>query len=233
MKTIARLLSASLALLTACGGGDGGEDPQPQQVPPPQAATLIFPENNTTCFEGEAISPSISRVTFRWNESEHTDTYELHVRNLNTNMESSQNPSINEATLTLPRGTPFQWYVISRSLSNNQTATSATWRFYNEGPGITNYAPFPAEAVYPDRGAYIGVPGSLTLEWAGADADGDISAYEVFFGTAPEADTAAGTTSETTLTVNVSAGQTYYWKVLTRDTAGNSSESEIFEFRVQ
>ena len=233
MKTIARLLSASLALLTACGGGDGGEDPQPQQVPPPQAATLIFPENNTTCFEGEVISPSINRATFRWNESEHTDTYELHVRNLNTNTESSQNPSINEATLTLPRGTAFQWFVISRSLSNNQTATSATWRFYNEGPGITNYAPFPAEAVYPQRGAFINVAGSLTLEWAGADADGDISAYEVFFGTAPEADTAAGTTSETTLTVNVSAGQTYYWKVLTRDTAGNSSESEVFEIRVQ
>lgn len=233
MKTLTRLLSSSLALLAACGGGDGGDDPQPQPVPAPQATTLIFPDNNSTCFEGEVVSPTQSRVTFRWNESEHTDTYELIVRNLSTNTESTQNPSINEATLTLTRGAPYQWYVISRSLGTTQTATSATWRFYNEGPGITNYAPFPAEAVYPARGAFISVPGSLTLEWAGADADGDIAGYEVFFGTSPEADTPSGTTTETTLEVNVSAGQTYYWKVLTRDTAGNSSESEIFEFLVQ
>ena len=233
MKIITRLLCGSLAFLTACGGGDGGEDPQPREVPPPQAATLIFPENNTTCFEGEVLSPTQSRLTFRWNESENTDSYQLFVRNLSTNIELTQNPSTNEATLTLPRGTPFQWYVVSKSASINQTATSATWRFYNEGPGIANYAPFPAEAVFPERGAYISAPGPLTLEWDGADADDDISEYEVFFGTAPEANTSVGTTASMFLDVTVSAGQTYYWKVLTRDTAGNSSESEIFEFRVQ
>lgn len=233
MKTTIRLLCSSLALLTACGGGDGGEDPQPQPVAPPQAATLIFPENNTTCFEGEVLSPTQSRVTFRWNDSPQTDSYELRVRNLNTNAESSQNASTNEATLALARGTPYQWFVVSKAAGTNQTATSATWRFYNEGPGIANYAPFPAEAVYPARGAHISGAGSLTLEWEGSDADGDIADYEVFFGTAPEASVSAGTTADTTLEVTVSAGQTYFWKVVTRDTAGNNSESEIFEFLVQ
>jgi len=232
MKTMARLLSGSLWLLMACSGGDGGDDSQPQPLPPPQAATLIFPENNSTCFEGEVLSTTLSRVTFRWNESQHTDSYELLVRNLITNVESTQNPSTNEATLTLPRGTPFEWHVISRALGTNQTATSATWRFYNEGPGIANYAPFPAEAVYPARGAHISTTGTLSLEWAGADADGDIASYEIFFGTAPEASVSVGTTAESTLDVTVSAGQTYYWKVITRDTGGNSSESEVFEFSV-
>lgn len=233
MKAITRLLSGSLGLLMACSGGDGGGDPQPQPVPSPQAATLIFPDNNSTCFEGEIISATQSRVTFRWNESQHTDSYQLVVRNLNTNAESTQNPGTNEATLTLPRGMPFQWYVISRAAGTNQTATSATWRFYNEGPGITNYAPFPAEAVYPERGALISASGSLTLEWAGTDVDGDIAGYEVFLGTTPEADAPAGATAQPFLEVSVSAGQTYYWKVVTRDAGGNSSESEIFEFRVQ
>ena len=233
MKTLSRLLSGCLSLLMACSGGDGGEDPPPKTLPPPQAATLIFPENNSTCFEGEILSPSQSRVTFQWNEPEHTDNYLLVVKNLSTNTESNQTPSTNQATLTLSRGTPYQWYVVSRAQGTTQTATSATWRFYNEGPGITNYAPFPAEPVYPGRGAHISASGPLGLEWTGADADGDILEYEVFFGTAPEADTSAGTTSETSLNVDVSAGQTYYWKVLTRDAAGNSSESEIFEFAVQ
>ena len=193
----------------------------------------MFPENNSTCFEGDVISASQSRVTFLWNESQNTDSYQLVVRNLNTNQESSQSPRANQATLTIARGMPFQWYVVSKAAGTNQTATSTTWRFYNEGPGIINYAPFPAEAVYPARGANISVSGSLELKWTGADADEDILEYEVFFGTAPEADTPAGTTSLPTWEVTVTSGQTYYWKVHTRDAAGNSSESEIFDFRVQ
>ena len=173
MKTLSRLLSGCLSLLMACSGGDGGEDPPPKTLPPPQAATLIFPENNSTCFEGEILSPSQSRVTFQWNEPEHTDNYLLVVKNLSTNTESNQTPSTNQATLTLSRGTPYQWYVVSRAQGTTQTATSATWRFYNEGPGITNYAPFPAEPVYPGRGAHIRASGPLGLEWTGADADGD------------------------------------------------------------
>ena len=234
MKMIHRITGAAIGLLlTACGGSDGGDDPQPQPVPAPQAATLVFPNNNSTCLEGEIISPSQSRVTFQWNASQHTDSYQLVVRNLNTNQESSQTPTTNQATLTLSRGTPFQWYVVSKATGTNQTATSATWRFYNEGPGISNYAPFPAEAVYPMRGAHISGVGPVALEWEGADVDDDIADYEVFFGTAPEADISAGTTSLPTWEVTVASGQTYYWKVQTRDAAGNSSESEIFEFRVQ
>jgi len=233
MKMTQRFLGVALGLLAACGGSDGGGEPQPQPIPAPQAATLIFPDNNSTCLEGEILSPSQSRVTFQWTASQNTDSYQLVVRNLNTNQESNQTPTTNQATLTLVRGTPYQWFVVSKAAGTNQTATSATWRFYNEGPGISNYAPFPAEAVYPTRGAHLSGAGALTLEWAGSDADDDITDYEVFFGTAPAADVSAGTTASSTLEVTVSAGQTYYWKVVTRDSAGNSSESEIFEFLVQ
>ncbi len=233
MKMTKLLLGAALGLLTACGGGDGGGEPEPKPVPVPQAATLIFPDNNSTCLEGEVLSPTQSRVTFQWNASQNTDSYQLVVRNMNSNQESNQTPTTNQATLTLARGTPYQWFVISKSASTNQTATSATWRFYNEGPGISNYAPFPAEAVYPARGAHISGAGTLALEWDGSDVDGDIADYEVFFGTAPAADVSAGTTASATFDVTVAAGQTYYWKVVTRDLAGNSSESEIFEFLVQ
>lgn len=233
MKMTQRLLAAMLGLLTACGGGDGGGEPEPQPVPAPQAATLIFPDNNTTCFEGEVLSPTQSRVTFQWNAAQNTDSYQLVVRNMSSNQESNQTPSTNSATLTLQRGVPYQWYVISKAAGTNQTATSATWRFYNEGPGISNYAPFPAEVVFPARGAHLSGAGTLSLEWDGSDADGDIADYEVFFGTAAAADASAGTTASTTFEVTVAAGQTYYWKVVTRDSAGNSSESEIFTFRVQ
>jgi len=229
-----RLLSgaALLAILAGCGGGDGGGDPQPQPVAAPQAATLLFPDNNSTCLEGEVLSPTQSRVTFQWSESQNTDSYQVVVRNLNTNNELTQNANTNQATLTLARGTPFQWNVVSKATGTSQTATSATWRFYNEGPGIANYAPFPAEAVFPARGAHLDATSSLTLSWAGADVDDDIASYEVFLGTAPGAEASAGTVTTATLEVAVSSGQAYYWRVSTHDAAGNSSESELFEFFV-
>ncbi|MBT8206439.1 MAG: hypothetical protein KJO20_13795, partial [Eudoraea sp.] len=97
-----------------------------------------------------------------------------------------------------------------------------------------NYAPFPATAVAPARGATITSSGTVILEWEGSDVDNDLEEYEVYFGTNPEADTLLETLTENTLETTVTTGQDiiYYWRILSRDAAGNTSFSEIFEFRV-
>jgi len=61
------------------------------------------------------------------------------------------------------------------------------------------------------------------------------SGYEVFLDTSNDPNTSVGTTTtETTLSdVPVTSGQVYSWKVVTTDSAGNTSTSEIFEFRVE
>ncbi|WP_420592945.1 hypothetical protein [Robiginitalea biformata] len=235
MKIVKGITGSLFFLLLACGGG-GSDDREPEPQPdPPSAATLIFPGNNTECTEGEIISPTQSRITFQWNLSQNTDSYELIVRNLNTNSELSTTTNTNEATLSVNRGTPYQWQVVSRANGVSETAASPTWRFYNEGPGVENYAPFPAQAIAPARGAHLETASEVTLEWSGSDVDGDIEGYEVFLGTGPGALESVGTTGagETTLTVPVAAATTYYWRVTTSDSVGNSSESELFEFLVQ
>ena len=57
-------------------------------------------------------------------------------------------------------------------------------------------------------------------------------AYEVFFGTDVDPTVSSGTTSEVTLDVTVAAGNIYFWRVVSTDTQGNTSQSEIFEFQV-
>jgi hypothetical protein len=236
MKNGYYLLIGVLFLLVACGGG--GEDPSPEPPPvvvvtPPSAATLIFPENNTECNEGEILNDSQSSVRFQWNASQNTDTYELNLRNLNNNNTARTNANTNEATITLLRGTPYEWFVISRANGTNETATSPAWKFYNQGPGVENYAPFPAEVVRPARGATVGATGTVILEWTGSDVDNDLSAFDVYFDTNESPVTQIATTSETSLETAISAATVYYWRIVSRDSQGNTSESEIFEFRVQ
>ncbi len=228
---------------SSSGGGDddtpppptGGGDDDPVVIPAPTVATLVFPEDVTECNTG-VVDPNDdtkSTVTFQWNASQNTDRYTVTVTNLNTSSSTFANSDTNEVAILIDRGTPYSWFVTSRATATTETADSAIFRFYNEGAGIENYAPFPAEAVAPGRGATIPTATMVTLEWTGSDIDDDITSYEVFFGTDANPSTSVGSGAETTLTdMLVTEGVTYYWTVVTTDSAGNTSTSEIFEFKV-
>jgi hypothetical protein len=69
------------------------------------------------------------------------------------------------------------------------------------------------------------------LEWTGSDVDDDIIEYEVFFGTISPPETSIGVTSDSTISTQVVASKTYYWRVVTKDSSNNTSSSEIFEFK--
>ena len=222
-------------ILVSCGGGDSGngQDPDPDPVANPTAATLVFPDNNTECNEGDIVSDTQSRVSFQWNASQNTDSYEINIKNLNTNNTSKSNSNTNSADITIERGVPYEWFVVSRANGTTVTASSETWKFYNQGPGIENYAPFPAEAVYPTRGATISTAGSLTLEWTGSDVDNDLAEFDVYFGTDADPGELVETTAQSSSEVTVVSGETYYWRIISRDDQGNTSQSEIFEFLVE
>jgi len=227
-------------VVVACssgGDGDGNPNPNPNPNPDPvaapSAATLVFPDDDAECNEGDILSDDTSRVDFMWNNAQNADSYVVHLTDLNTGTTTTFTASTNNKLINLIRGNPYEWFVESRRNGTNATANSASWRFYNAGPGVENYAPFPAEAVSPPRGANIDPAATVLLEWIGSDVDDDITEYDVFFGTDPDAPALLGTTTETSLEANISSGTTYYWTVTTRDSAGNQSQSETFEFLVK
>ncbi|MEB8345732.1 hypothetical protein OO010_06715 [Flavobacteriaceae bacterium KMM 6898] len=236
MKKINLLYIIPFVILMSCGGGDSGNDtpvvPPPPPVPSPLQATLVFPENNKECTEGIVENDSQSTVNFQWNNSENTDSYEVNLKNLNTNNTVRIPSNSNAAQITLSRGVPYEWFVISKANGTNQTAQSDVWKFYNQGPGIENYAPFPAEAVFPKRGANLASTANVTLEWLGTDIDNDIIGYEVLFDTTASPSTLLGTTTEQTMEAIVASNNTYYWRIITTDSNNNSSTSEIFQFKI-
>lgn len=220
-----------IGILFSCGGDGDDDDPDPVIITPPDAATLVFPENNTECLEGTILSDTESSVTFLWNAAENTDSYTVNLTNLDTNTSQTLSASTNELEITLLRGTPYSWTVTSKADDTNETADSDLWKFYNAGPAIENYAPFPAEAIYPTVGSSIDA-GSITLSWEGNDVDNDIVSYDLYIDESNPPSTLMGNTTTESMAFEAASGMVYYWKVVTYDTAGNTSSSEIFQFKV-
>lgn len=233
MRILNTTIGLGLFFLISCGGGsDGGGTPEPEPIPNPSASTLIFPENNKECTEGIVVSETQSTINFQWTASENTDSYVISVTNLNTNTSSNTTANSTEKTITLQRGTPYEWFITSKANGTTETASSAKFRFYNQGAGIENYAPFPAVAVSPARGITIAATANVTLQWIGEDVDNDIENYEVLFGMETNPINSLGILTTNTVNVAVSSGTVYYWLVITIDKEGNKSRSEVFEFRV-
>ncbi|HMC01124.1 MAG TPA: hypothetical protein VKN14_08830 [Flavobacteriaceae bacterium] len=235
MKTLNKILMFAIAftIINCSSGGSGGDDsPDPMPITPPSAATLEFPLNNSECTEGTNATTTESTITFDWSDSNNTDSYQLVLKNLETQSTSNHSSNVSEVDITLLKGTPYSWYVISRN-SGTQTAQSSTWKFYNAGEAVTSYAPFPAELVAPNMGSALDSNiSNVLLEWNGSDVDDDIAEYEVLFGTDNPPTTSQGVVSASNIDVNVTSGNTYYWIVITKDSQGNSSTSEIFQFKI-
>jgi hypothetical protein len=200
----------------------------------PSRAQLIFPEENSECTDGISINELQSSITFSWGSTANTDSYRLTVKNLTTDAIQNYTTAATSLTVNLSKGQAYSWFVTSISNKVSETTKSETWKFYNAGEGITSYAPFPAEALYPPQGATaLLIGGSVTLQWDGVDVDSDIVEYDVYFNTVNPPTTLAGAsvTSESFDVISLAPDTIYYWRIVTTDSNGNTSLSEIFQFR--
>ena len=239
----------SFVLIISCSAEDdsGTSTPPPTtqqptptptpQVPAPGKSGLSAPENNEVCYEGEAVDASNSEVTFSWEASSDTDSYDLQI----TNQETSQTKTESGITstskaVTLATDVSYSWKVVSKANDTNDTTDSDTWQFYLAGDGQENYAPFPATILSPTSGAAVDANnGSITLSWEGNDPDeGDSLTYTVYFDEIDglqDPQTTNTNITETSLEVEVESGTTYYWRVKTSD-GTSSSFTLVYSFIV-
>lgn len=201
---------------------------------PPSAAVLIFPEQNSLCTTGVSITPTSSRVEFIWQTANNTDTYELRVTNLLANVTQTVNTQATSAEITIDKGTPFSWQVITRNTQVQETASSAVWQFFNAGSQIS-HAPFPAQIVAPLSGASVvsDINSEIELEWSGADVDDDLVGYDIYVETVspPQVLVASPAATVSSIKVNIIPNTVYYWKVISKDAEGNTSDSGVYSFR--
>ncbi len=227
MKKFTILSLFVVCVLASCGGSD---DPPAA----PGAVQLIFPEENSECTTGVNVSEDLSQVTFEWQASQNTESYLLRVTNLNTNTTQTLNTSATSASVSINRGTPHSWSVTSSNGQSSENGSSPTWLFYNAG-SQTTYAPFPAQLVSPISGSTVSPNSSdqVVLDWVGADVENDIEGYEIFFSTNNPPANSIGTLDafSSEISASVTANTVYFWRVITTDAEGNSSDSGVFEFK--
>jgi|TARA_B100000900_G_C20351083_1_gene622338 hypothetical protein len=233
----------ALTLIMSCGGGggeDGGGDTGGggDVVNPPAKSTLTAPANNKTCETGTSISSTQSDVDFTWSASADTDSYDMKVTNLNTNVVTNKTGLTTTSTkVTLEKGVPYSWNITSKSTKSSVATASDTWKFYLAGTGVSNYAPFPADLKTPTSGSTVTrTDGKVTFTWDGSDPDsGDTLTYTLYVDTTdgkqtpPTAQTGV---SVLTLDVALDAASTYYWRVKSSD-GTNSSYSTIYSFKTE
>jgi hypothetical protein len=240
-----QLLALMICLvILSCGGK--GNNPQPgggggtggggtTTPPAPAQASLVSPAQNAVCTTGTIVTDSTSAITFSWDASSNTSSYQVSIQNLLTNAVITQTSAQTKVTVTLLRNTPYAWFVVSSSTKTTTTTQSTTWKFYNAGTGTVSYAPFPADIVSPTFGQVVTPSGgAVSLSWQGSDVlAGSIASYDVYFGTAKTPPLLQSNITATTISnLPVSENTTYYWEVITKDNLGNTSSSGIYQFTV-
>lgn len=202
---------------------------------PPESVQLIYPEKNSDCTTGLDINATTSEVEFRWQTANNSEIYELIVTNLNNgNKQDFKGLTAVTKTVPITKGTPYSWVVISRNSAVLETASSDSWNFYNSG-FESAYTPFPAEVLTPKMGTSIfkDINNEVDLIWLGADLDNDIEGYDIYFSTEnpPENLVSSNDADSPSVKVTVITNTVYYWRIITRDSEGNTSDSGVFEFR--
>ena len=205
------------------------------QVPTPGKSSLSAPENNEVCYEGEEVDDRNSEVTFSWDASSDTDSYDLVINNQETSQSQTESgiTSTSKAVI-LATDVSYSWKVVSKANDTSDTTESDTWQFYLAGDGQENYAPFPATILSPTSGAALDSNnGSITLSWEGNDPDeGDSLTYTIYLDEVDGLqDPIEEDSSETELEVSVESGTTYYWRVKTSD-GKSSSFTLVYSFIV-
>ena len=233
----------TLTLIIGCGGGggdEGGGDTGGGDVTvnPPAKSTLSAPANNKTCETGTSVSSTQSDVDFTWGVSADTDSYDLKITDLNSSVATNKTGLTTTSTkVTLDKGVPYSWTVTSKSTKSSVTTPSDTWKFYLEGTGFANYAPFPADLKAPSSGSTVKrTDGKATFTWEGSDPDsGDTLAYTLYVDkTDGEQTPSSAQTDLSVLTLDVAldAATTYYWRVKSSD-GTNSSYSTVYTFNTE
>ncbi len=221
-------------LVLSCGGS--GDEPIAPEIKAPDVVSLNLPSNNTICEDGTNVTTTSSDVVFTWAVANNTDSYELAITNLVTNVvttKSVAHPTVT-TTVNLTRGQPYKWQITSKSTKTTKTGVSSSNKFYLAGTGITSYSPFPATITAPTFGASVTpVNNKVTLSWTGSDPDSSILTYEVFIDT-DEAKVRSYTTpissSINSYIATVESNKTYFWCVKTSD-GRNVSYSLIHNFK--
>ena len=182
---------------------------------PPQV-TLTAPGNGATA---QSITPTLS-----WSTSSGATSYDVYLGTTNPPALYAQNVSPTSFTVStaLTAGTTYYWNVVAKNGGGSSPA-SGTFSFttgVSAPPQVTLTAPgngATAQSITP------------TLSWSSSSG---ATSYDLYLGTTNPPALYAQNISPTSFTVStaLTAGTTYYWNVVAKNSGGSSPASGTFSF---
>ena len=208
----------------------------PDPIPVPEPSLLLAPSNLNTCNSATRINDLERQVRFQWTATLNTESYNLVVQNTLTGEQQTITTYLLTESIVLTSGTPYQWYVISKSSLTLAEGKSSIWHFYLEGNPQESHFPFPAILLVPSDESIVSLNASnaFTFEWEGNDLDNDIQGYDFYLGTSSSSlnkEREAITSQQVTLVLIPNT--IYFWQIISKDLQGNQSTSEIYQFQTQ
>lgn len=208
----------------------------PDPIPVPEPSLLLAPSNLNTCNSATRINDLERQVRFQWTATLNTESYNLVVQNTLTGEQQTITTYLLTESIVLTSGTPYQWYVISKSSLTLAEGKSSIWHFYLEGNPQESHFPFPAILLVPSDELIVSLNASnaFTFEWEGNDLDNDIQGYDFYLGTSSSSlnkEREAITSQQVTLVLIPNT--IYFWQIISKDLQGNRSTSEIYQFQTQ
>ena len=221
-----------LILLIFSIGCRKAPEPLPDKLP--GKAVLQLPRNNEICADGIIVSISRTKILFKWDASINTDSYFLSIKNLENGQISTYSTDKTQLEIELDRNWAYSWFITSKNTQINKEISSDLWKFYNPAPAQTSFSPFPAELTAPRYGEVIPLStATVTLRWSAIDPDGDIDSYDVYLGnTNVPVLFRSGLKTAVLADLLLDRNKTYYWKISTRDSKGNRSNSDVYVFKL-
>jgi len=227
-RTIVTLMA--VFMLLGCGGSKDAP------IPAPGAVSLSNPADNTACLKATSVTGNSAPITFSWGAASNASSYRLTITNLtNQAVTTVDAGSALSNSVNLDVNTPYSWKIAA--INTTGETPSSVFKFYLSGNALTNYAPFPADLTLPATGSVLNANGAsslqVTLQWVGSDTDNDIASYSVYLDNTNATTQVVASQTGNSLAQSLSSGKTYYWKVVTTDKKGNSSNSVVGTFQIQ
>lgn len=217
-----------LLLQTACGDKD-------KPTPAPGAVTLLTPAESAGCLRSSSSTSSTYSINFTWNAASDAESYQLDITDMvkQTTVTFKTTNCAYRASLTV--NAAYSWKVTAINSTGN--TESPEWKFYLTGTPTSNYAPYPASLTYPLNGAVVNTNGAATVQinfqWTAGDPDNDIDSYTLYLDDKDASTQLATSLTTVSSTQSLASGKTYYWKIATKDKAGNISLSAVSSFQLK
>jgi hypothetical protein len=222
-------LFLTLTLVLCCSKDDGPKLPE--------QAELFLPINGESCQSGNIINDNQTEVEFSWSDAKHITSFNLFIKNMVTSQTVVRNSLVtNSSSVYLTPGFPYEWHVTSVSENYPEDSLqSQTWRFYLLNDNQSNSPPFPASLISPSSGEMISLSNnSFTFDWDSSDPDGDVINYDLFVdkvdGFQPTVQELKNISNSTKFVI-LDSNSEYFWRVITKDSNGNQSSSQVYTFR--